>query len=63
MPAEFQKAMDRIISNAKNTFYFLDDILIVSKGAESEHKKLVTEELEKLNQEILSLKLSRHNFV
>ena len=32
MPAEFQKAMDRTINHAKNTFCFLDDILIVSKG-------------------------------
>ena len=29
MPAEFQKAMDRTINHAKNTFCFLDDILIV----------------------------------
>ena len=31
MPAEFQKAMDRTLNHAKNTFCFLDDILIVSK--------------------------------
>ena len=35
MPAEFQKAMDRTINHAKNTFCFLDDILIVSKGKKS----------------------------
>ena len=38
MPAEFQKAMDRTINHAKNTFCFLDDILIVSKGSEIEHE-------------------------
>ena len=32
IPAEFQKAMDRTLNHAKNTFCFLDDILIVSKG-------------------------------
>ena len=62
IPAEFQKAMDRTFNNAKNIFWFLDDISLVTKGAESEHKKLVTEVLEKLNQEIFSLKLSECNF-
>ena len=38
MPAEFQKAMERTINHAKNTFCFLDDILIVSKGNETEHE-------------------------
>ena len=32
MPAEFQIAMDRTLNHAKNTFCFLDDIRIVSKG-------------------------------
>ena len=32
MPAEFQKAMDRTLKHSKNTFCFLDDVLIVSKG-------------------------------
>ena len=41
MPAEFQKAMDRTINHAKNTFCFLDDILIVSKGSKIEHGNLV----------------------
>ena len=31
MSAEFQKAMNRTFNHAKNTFCFLDDILIVSK--------------------------------
>ena len=30
MPAEFQKALDRTLNHAKNTFCFLNDILIVS---------------------------------
>ena len=32
MAAEFQKAMDRTLNHAKNSFCFLNDILIVSKG-------------------------------
>ena len=38
MPAEFQKAMDYTFIGLKNNYCFLDDILIVSKGSEAEHK-------------------------
>ena len=62
MPAEFQKAMDRTLNNSKNTFCFLDDILIVSKGSEAEHKKLITDVLKNLNRENLSLELSKCEF-
>ena len=62
MPAEFQKAMDRTLNNSKNTFCFLDDILIVSKGSEIEHEKLITDVLMKLNKENLSHKLSNCEF-
>ena len=56
MPAEFQKAMDRTINHAKNTFCFLDDILIVSKGNENEHGNLVEAVLKNLDAENLALK-------
>ena len=59
LPAEFQKAMDRTLNN---TFCFLDDILIVSKGSESEDEKLITDVLTKLDKENLSLKLSKCEF-
>ena len=62
MPAEFQKAMDRTINHAKNTFCFLDDILIVSKGSEIEHANLVEAVLKKLDAENLALKLSKCEF-
>ena len=42
MPAEIQKAMDRTLNHLKNTFCFLDDSLIVSKGEKHEHENLVT---------------------
>ena len=45
MPAEFQK------KERKKYVCFLDDILIVSKGTDSEHKKLVTDVLEKMARE------------
>ena len=62
MPAEFQKAMDRTLNHAKNTFCFLDDILIVSKGDEHEHEQLVTNVLKKLDNENLALKLEKCAF-
>ena len=62
MPAEFQKAMDRTLNNSKHTFCFLDDILIVSKGSELEHEKLITDILMKLEKENISLKLSKCEF-
>ena len=62
MPAEFQKAMDRTINHAKNTFCFLDDILVVSKGNEIEHGTLVETVLKKLDDENLALKISKCEF-
>ena len=59
MPAEFQKAMDRTLNHAKNTFCFLNDILFVSKGSEQEHEKLIMNVLEKLDKENLALNLSK----
>ena len=62
MPAEFQKAMDRTLNHAENTFCFLDDILIVSKGSAEEREKLIMNVLEKLDKENLALKLSKCEF-
>ena len=63
MPAEFQKAMDCTLNHAKNTFCFLDDILIVSKGTKIEHEKLVLDVMKKLDDENLALKLSKCEFL
>ena len=62
MPAEFQKAIDRTLNHAKNTFCFLDDVLIVSKGDKKEHEKLVLEVLKKIDDENRALKLSKCEF-
>ena len=62
MPAEFQKAMDRTLNHFKNTFCLLDDILIVSKGEEKDHEKLVRNMLQKLDNENLALKISKCEF-
>ena len=62
MPAEIQKAMERTLNNARNTFCFLDDILIVSMGSELAHEKLKTDVLRKLDKKNLYLKLSKCEF-
>ena len=41
MPSEFQKIMDKILHNVRNTFTFIDNILVVTKGSKVEHKKQV----------------------
>ena len=59
IPAEFQEAIDRTINHAKNPFCFFDNILIVSKGNETEHGKLVETVLKNLDDGNLSLKISK----
>ena len=62
MPAEFQKAMDYTLIGLKNTFCFLDDILIVSKGSEEDHFQLVLDCLKKLDADNLRINLPKCHF-
>ena len=47
MPAEFQKAMDYTLISLRNSFCFIDDIISVSTGSESEHLNYLTKSLKK----------------
>ena len=38
MPAEFQKAIDLTLTNCTNTYAYLNDILIVTKGSTELHQ-------------------------
>ena len=49
MPAEFQKAMDYTLIGLQNTYCFLDDILIDSKGSLNERKSYVMKCLQRLD--------------
>ena len=40
MPADFQKAIECTLFGLKNIYCFLDNIMIVSKGIEHEHKSI-----------------------
>ena len=62
MPAEFQKAIDCTLAGLENTFCFLDDILIVSRGGIEKHLHLVRKSLIKLDQENLRINLAKCHF-
>ena len=59
MPAEFQKAIDNPLINLSNTFCFLDDILIASRGTKEEHMALVNACLKRINDENLAISLKK----
>ena len=59
MPAEFQQAIDCTLVGLSNTFCFLDDILIVSRGRIENHLDLVRKCLIKLDQENLRINLAK----
>ena len=62
MPAEFQKAIDCTLAGLSNTFCFLDDILIVSRGKIEQHLDLVRKCLVELVQENLRINLAKCHF-
>ena len=62
MPAEFQKAMDYTLVGLSNTYCFLDDIIVVSKGNKESHLKHVYNCLKKLEAYNLRNNLSKCHF-
>ena len=56
MPPEFQKIMDKILHNVQNTFTFIDDILVVTKGSKEEHIKQVKKAMKILDEAGIRLK-------
>ena len=55
MPAEFQKARDYTLIGLKNTYCFLDGILVAGKGSIEEHKRYVMSCLKRLDDEKLRI--------
>ena len=51
MPAEFQKCIDLTLNNEKETFAFLDYILIISHLTKEEHLDTLKKVLDKLDTE------------
>ena len=62
MPAEFQKAMDYTLIGLKNSYCFLDDIIIVSTGTEADHMACVIKCLKKLDEGNLRINLQKRYF-
>ena len=62
MPAEFQKAIDCTLAGLTNTFCFLDDILIVSRGRIEHHLDLARKCLIKMDQENLRINIAKCHF-
>ena len=59
MPAEFQLVIDSILLEYPQAHAFIDDILVITKGSEIEHKANVITILRKLDKENMSLKLTK----
>ena len=62
MPAEFQKAIDLTVTNCKNTYAYLDDILIITKVSIEKHKKTLETVLHRLDEENLAISLNKCKF-
>ena len=62
MPAAFQKVMDYTLVGLPNTYCFLDDIIVVSRGSKEDHLKLVYKSLKKLDEDNLRINLPKCHF-
>ena len=63
MPAEFQKAIDLTLNNEKkDTFAFLDDILIISHGTKEKHIDKLTRVRKKLDIENMAISVDKCKF-
>ena len=61
-PAAFQKVMDYTLVGLQNTYCFLDDIIVVTRGSKEEHLKLVYKCLQKLDEDKLRINLPKCHF-
>ena len=57
MLAEFQKAVDLTLTYCNNTYAYLDDILIATKGTIETHRQKLQTVLTKLDEESLAISL------
>ena len=62
MPTAFQKVMDYTFVGLQNTYCFLDDIIVVSRGSKEDHLKLVYKCLKKLDEDNLRINLPKYHF-
>ena len=62
MPAAFQKVMDYTLVGLQNTYFFLDDIIVVSRGSKDDQLKPVYKGLKKLDEDNLRINLPKCHF-
>ena len=62
MPAEFKKAIDLTLKNEKDTFAFLDDILIISHCTKEQYIDKLTKVLDKLDAENIAISVDKCKF-
>ena len=63
MSAEFQKAVDLTLTSCNNTYAYLDDILIITKGTLESHRQKLQTVLTKLNEDNLAISLDKCKLV
>ena len=63
LPAEFQRAIDLILTNCSNTYAYRNDILIVTEGSFDIHKQKLQTILEEQDAENLAISLDNFKFV
>ena len=59
MPATFQKTIDKTLHDINSNFFYLDDILIITKRTKDEHEKEIGKTLHRLNEENLAISLQK----
>ena len=57
MPPEFQKKFDKILHKTKNTFSFIDDNFVVTKGTKEENMVTVEETFNSMDVAGIRLKI------
>ena len=62
MPNEFQRVMDSLLKNIPLTKYYIDDILIASRGSLEEHKTIVYKILSILDKNTMAVKRGKCAF-
>ena len=62
MPAFLQKAIDLTLTNCKNTYAYLDDILIITEGSVEKHMETLEKVLRRLDEENFAISLDKCKF-
>ena len=61
MPAAFKEVMDYFLVGKKNTYCFLDDLIIVCRGSKDDLLKLVYQRLKTIDQDNLRINLPKYH--